>query len=179
MTTALLIIDVQEALCTGRHAMFEAARVIDRINLVARRARAVGAPVIMVQHEQDAGPLAHAGHGWQLAAGLETDESDRLVRKKSADAFHHTELHSLLQSLAVRGLIVCGMQTDFCVDTTTRRALALGYPVVLVADGHTTTDNAVLGAAQIIAHHTVTLTHLTSFGPLVEALPADQVHPEI
>ena len=178
MTSALLIIDVQEALCSGKHAVFEADRVIDRINRVARKARAIDAPVIMIQHEADAGPFEHAGPGWALAAGLETADTDRLVRKRTADAFHHTELHSMLQSLQVRSLIVCGMQSDFCVDTTTRRALALGYPVVLVADGHSTVDNAVLGAAQIIAHHAATLCHLSSFGPLVEAVPADQVQPE-
>lgn len=62
-------------------------------------------------------------------------------------------------------LVVCGFQSEFCVDTTTRRALALGYPVTLVADGHSTTDNGVLSAAQISAHHNATLTNIVSFGP--------------
>jgi nicotinamidase-related amidase len=75
----------------------------------------------------------------------------------------------------VTELVLCGMQSDFCVDTTTRRALALGYPVVLVSDGHTTVDNAVLSAAQITAHHNETLTNITSFGPRVRALPAHTI----
>ena len=59
------------------------------------------------------------------------------------------------------------MHTEFCVDTTTRRALALGDPVTLVEDAHTSAGNAVLPAAQVIAHHNITLSNISSFGPRV------------
>ena len=98
-----------------------------------------------------------------------------LLRKTASDSFHLTGLQDLLRSHGVTSLVVCGMQSDFCVDTTTRRALALGYPVVLVADGHTTLDNRVLAAAQIVAHHNETLANLESFGPRVLPVPAAQV----
>ena len=62
------------------------------------------------------------------------------------------------------------MHTEFCVDTTTRRALAAGYPVVLVADAHTPEDKPHLSAAQIIRHHNETLANITSFGPQVRAI---------
>ena len=42
--------------------------------------------------------------------------------------------------------------------------MALGYPVVLVSDGHSTVDNGVLSAAQISAHHNKTLASIESFG---------------
>ena len=57
MTTALLIIDVQQALCAGQWAVFEAARVIDRINQVTALARSTGAPVVYIQHEESEGPM--------------------------------------------------------------------------------------------------------------------------
>ncbi len=63
------------------------------------------------------------------------------------------------------------MQTGFCVDTTTRRALALGFPVVLVEDAHTTEGNRHLTAAQVIRHHNTTLANITSFGPRVRTIP--------
>ncbi|WP_332825532.1 cysteine hydrolase family protein, partial [Ramlibacter sp.] len=151
--TAVLVIDVQQALCTGEHAAFEADLVVERINRVTRKARAAGAPVVVIQHESHDGPLAHGSAGWTLARGLETLPTDVLLRKTATDSFHRTELNDLLQARGVTHLVICGMQSDFCVDTTTRRALALGYPVSLVSDGHTTTDNAVLTAAQITAHH--------------------------
>ncbi len=90
---------------------------------------------------------------------------DLRLRKTATDAFHRTELQAWLQARGIDHLVICGFQSDFCVDTTTRRALALGYPVTLVADGHATVDNGVLAAAQITAHHNRTLADIESFGP--------------
>ncbi len=175
MSDALLIIDVQRALCSGPYAAFGAARVVDRINLVSRAGRERGALVIIVQHEARDGPLAYGTEGWQLAQGLVVHSSDTLLRKQATDSFHSTKLHELLQPHKITNLVICGLHSEFCVDTTTRRALALGYPVTLVADGHSTMDNGVLSAAQISAHHNTTLTNISSFGPRASALPADQV----
>ena len=69
-------------------------------------------------------------------------------------------------------LVICGMHTEFCVDTTTRRALALGYPVTLVEDAHTSAGNAALPAPQVIAHHNITLSNISSFGPRVRLVSA-------
>jgi nicotinamidase-related amidase len=49
------------------------------------------------------------------------------------------------------------MQTEYCVDTTCRRAYSLGYDIVLVEDGHSTWDTEHLAASQVIAHHNATL----------------------
>lgn len=171
MSTALLVIDVQHALCSGDYAAFEIDRVIDNINAVAAKARAAGATVVFIQHEED-GPLRFDTEGWQLAVGLAASPDDPRVRKTACDSFHQTGLQALLQQRGITRLVVCGLQTDFCVDTTVRRALALGYDVTLVADAHSTLANDVLSAAQIIAHHNATLSNLTSFGPRVEVTPA-------
>lgn len=175
MSTALLIIDVQQALCSGEYAAFESERVIERINHVSGKARKAGAPVVVIQHESPSGPLEYGTRGWQLAAGLDTQSSDIFLRKKATDSFHNTELHKLLQARGITQLAICGLQSEFCVDTTTRRALALGYPVLLIADGHSTMDNGVLSAAQISAHHNATLSNITSFGPRARAIPANKV----
>ena len=132
----------------------------------------------MIQHESEGGPLDFGTDGRKLAEGLETSPTDIFVRKKATDSFHQTELQALLQEKGTRDLVICGLQSDFCVDTTTRRALALGYPVVLVADGHSTLDNRVLSAAQISAHHNETLTNITSFGPRVRAILASEFRVE-
>lgn len=163
MPTALLIIDVQQALCTGPQAVAAAESTIANINLLSQRARAARAPVILVQHE-GGGALEYGSAGWQLAAGLQSTEQDALLRKRGSDAFHQTDLQSMLKMRHISHLVICGMQTEFCVESTVRRSLALGYPVTLAQDAHTTTDNEVLQAAQIVAHHNRTLSHLGAYG---------------
>jgi nicotinamidase-related amidase len=178
MKSALLIIDVQRALCSGKWSAFDIDSTVDRINEVAGKARAAGAPVLLIQHEEDDGPLQFGTDGWQLYERLAVQPADIRVRKTATDSFHRTELQSLLQSRDVGRLVVCGLQSEFCVDSTVRGALALGYPVLLVADGHSTLDNGVLSAAQISAHHNVTLANLSSFGPRVTTTPAAEVRIE-
>jgi nicotinamidase-related amidase len=173
--TALLVIDVQQGLCEGEQDAFESQAVIARINLVAEKARAAGALVVVVQHEGTSGYLEFGSDAWQVAHALRVEAGDLRIRKTTPDAFHRTELQGLLERHAVRHVVICGMHTEFCVDTTTRRALALGYAVVLVEDGHTTQDNAHLSAAQIIRHHNETLTNISSFGPRVHAVCAEDL----
>jgi nicotinamidase-related amidase len=175
MSSAFLIIDVQTALCSGQFATFENKRVIEKINLVSEKARAANALVIVIQHASDGGALALGSEGWQLADGLIVQGSDIVIGKTATDSFHKTSLQALLNQNNIKHLVVCGMQSDFCVDTTVRRALGLGYAVTLVSDGHTTLDNEVLTAAQISAHHTLTLANITSFGPRVTPLTAEQI----
>lgn len=175
MTTALLIIDVQQGLCEGEQAAFDSPLVIARINEIAAKARAAGALVVFIQHESGPGYLEFGTDAWKLSLGLHADPTDVRVRKTTPDSFHRTVLGELLTQHAITELVICGMHTEFCVDTTTRRALALGYQAVLVADGHTSAGNAVLSAAQVIAHHNATLTNISSFGPRVRAVAAKDV----
>ena len=169
------MIDVQQGLCEGEHNAFESQQVIARINKVSEKARAASAVVIFIQHESKAGYLEFETRAWQLANGLHAEPTDLRVRKTTPDSFHHTELEEILKRHAVTNLVICGMHTEFCVDTTTRRSLALGYPVVLVEDAHTTEGNEHLSAAQVIRHHNDTLTNISSFGPRVRAISTENL----
>lgn len=152
--------------------------MIARINRVSAKTRAADAVVIFIQHEGKAGYLEFGTDGWQLAHDLHIEPADLRIRKTTPDSFHRTELEQVLKRHAVTDLVICGMHTEFCVDTTTRRALALGYPVVLVEDGHTTESNAHLTATQIIRHHNATLTNISSFGPKARAVAAEDLRIE-
>ena len=66
--------------------------------------------------------------GWLLAARLQARGSDLHQRKQNADSFHQTELQALPQGLGVTELVICGMQSDFCRVTTTRRAIGWRRP---------------------------------------------------
>ncbi len=101
------------------------------------------------------------------------------MRKTTFDSFHRTDLVQILKQHAPMQHLICGMHTEFCIDTTTRRALALGYPVVPVADAHTTEDREHLSASQIIRHRNVVLSGIESFGPRVRTIAADDLRFEV
>lgn len=164
MKTALLVVDVQTGLCTGEWAAFDIEAVIGRINRAITQARAAGAPIVFIQHEEDSGPLQFGSADWQLDARLDISPGDLRVRKTVANAFHHTDLQALLQSRGVQQVVVCGLQSEFCVDSTVRGALAQGFAVTLLSDAHSTLANGVLSAAQISAHHNATLVNLGGYG---------------
>ena len=64
--------------------------------------------------------------------------------------FFETELDIILKSEGIKNLIICGMQSELCVDSTSKDAFAHGYKVILVADGHSTYDRKNISAEQII-----------------------------
>lgn len=175
MKSAVLVIDVQQGLCEGEGAAFDCEGTISRINQVTQKARAARVPVLFIQHESTAGYLEHGSDAWQIANGVALDPADLKIRKTTPDAFLGTELESTLHSIGIEKLIICGMHSEFCVDTTTRRALALGFPVTLVSDGHTSAGNAAITAQQVIAHHNATLSNISSFGPRVQPVPTDSI----
>jgi nicotinamidase-related amidase len=175
MKSALLIIDVQEALCTGKWAMADIDRVVDRINPLAEKIRAAGGIVVLVQHEEPDSPLQPEAPGWRVYHRVETRPEDFRVRKASSDAFHQTELLGLLAAQGIDRLVICGLQSELCVDSTVRGALAHDYPVVLVADAHTTLDGGGLSAAQISAHHNYALANVASPDAKVTVVPAADV----
>ncbi|MFZ6847087.1 cysteine hydrolase family protein [Undibacterium sp. RuRC25W] len=175
MKSALLIIDVQRGLFDPEPHPFEADAVIARINILAERARYAGVPVIFVQHESTSSGLEFGGENWQLEQNLVVEEGDIILRKTTPDSFLKTELSDLLARERVEQLLICGYASEFCVDTTTRRAAALGFPAILVSDAHTTHDKEHAQAAVIIAHHNATLPNIHSFGPPIKALVSEQI----
>jgi nicotinamidase-related amidase len=175
MTTALLIIDVQRLLCVGEYECFEIKRVIDLINGLSARARVAGIPVILIQHEEKDSLLQQGSEGWQLAESLDTSTHDLRVRKTSQDSFYQTPLLQMLQRRDVERLIICGLQTDYCVNATVRQALKLGYDVVLAADAHSTVDTDNMAADDIIAEHNTRLARLSSPVSRIDVIATSEI----
>ncbi|BBT18140.1 MULTISPECIES: cysteine hydrolase family protein [Pseudomonadaceae] len=154
MSKALLVVDVQAGLFFADPEPWRAAELIATINRLADRARTAGAPVLYVQHDGEAGSELEPGCiGWQLHPGLERAPLDPVVRKTACDAFFETPLKATLQALGVTELVVVGYATEFCVDTSIRRATSEGFSVTLVSDGHTTKDRPHQRAEVIVEHH--------------------------
>lgn len=147
-TTVLLVIDVQVSVvneCT------ETGPVLERINALVQAARRRGSRVVFVQHGELEDPELRAGsEGWKLSPELVRRDDDIVVSKSYRDGFAETELDAVLRTLGARTLIVTGLQSDYCVQTTALSALSHGYDITVIEDGHTTCS-AVLPTATLEA----------------------------
>ena len=147
--TALLVIDAQLGVI-GNEA-YHRDEVLENIHLLLERARGSGTPVVYVQHNdpwmEPETPM------WQIHQVIAPREDEPVVQKEAPDSFYETNLQEELRARGITHLIITGGQTQYCVDTTTRRAVAQGYDVTLVSDAHTTDDSKTLPAEQIVAFY--------------------------
>jgi nicotinamidase-related amidase len=157
--TALVVIDVQLGMFAEQYPVVNGKELLATIRTLIGRARASGIPVIYIQHDGGENDLLQPDQpGWVIHPAIAPAVGDLVIRKRHPDAFQETSLQHELEARRLTHLIVAGMQTEYCVDTTCRRAYSLGYAVTLVQDAHGTWDSEHLKAAQIIAHHNQVLS---------------------
>jgi nicotinamidase-related amidase len=146
--TALLVVDVQEGAVARGPYLGEV--VLANIGRLIAACRTGGVEVIHVQHDGEAGEDEEPGSpGWELHAAVRPQPGERVVRKRFNSAFRETDLRSHLEEGGIGTLILVGIQTEYCVDTTCRVAFEHGFTVVMPEMTNTTFDNGELTAAQI------------------------------
>lgn len=129
-------------------------KLLSNISQLIGEARQVAIPVIFVQHNGEKGhPLERETKGWDLHPKLDITDKDLIVQKSTPDSFYDTGLQDILRSNKIQKVVIAGIQTEFCIDTTCRRAFGMGYEVTLIKDAHSTWDTDHLTASQIIDHH--------------------------
>ena len=166
---ALLVIDVQNAMVEAAHRGEE---LLANVGLLLEEARGAGAAVIFVQHDggEDYEPMMPGRPGWEIHERVAPRQGEPVIRKQESDSFYGTALEEELRSRGIGRVVVSGMSSEACVDTTCRSALSRGYAVTLAGDAHTTVNDAVLAmmgrgemsVAQIVAHHNDVLGSLSS-----------------
>jgi len=164
---ALLVVDVQVGMFDTEESVERAQEFLATLANLISRARESGTLVVYVQHCGAKGSWIEMDTpGWPIHPSIAPSEGDVVLLKREPDAFHGTSLQSLLEKHGIRQLIITGIATQYCVDSTVRAAYRLGYDVVLVEDGHTTWSGESLSASKIIDHHNRTLQR---FGAVVKA----------
>lgn len=169
MVKALVVIDVQKGMFELPQKLHRGEEVVQRLAAVLDRTRAQGVPIFHVRHESTGG-FERNTPGWFHHPAVAPKEGEPIIDKRRSSAFHGTDFHARLQAAGVDHLVICGMQTQFCVESTIRNAVTLGYKLTAIEDGHTTYDTEILTAPQIIAHH-----HSIWGGRFAELVPADKV----
>ena len=146
-TTALVLIDLQNGILGRKLAPISADELVERSKTLARRFRAEGAPVVLVNaapatdepravDESFALPKTLPAGFIDLAPGLAAP-GDILITKSTWGAFSVPELDRELRKRGVRTIALGGVATQFGVESTARQAWELGYELVIVTDATT------------------------------------------
>ncbi|MCG6205633.1 cysteine hydrolase [Rhodopseudomonas sp. HC1] len=87
----------------------------------------------------DPGPmgriLIRGEPGHDIIADLAPGADEIVIDKPGKGAFYATELEDVLQKYGIETLLVCGVTTEVCVNTTVREANDRGYRCVVIGDG--------------------------------------------
>lgn len=108
--------------------------------------------------------------GWEIHDAIKPRDKDIILQKNTPDCFNETDLKGYLDKLNIDHLILTGIQTEACVDTTCRRAFSLHYDVTLITDAHSTFDKEEISAPQIINHHNEVLRWFSNTETLDEVI---------
>jgi nicotinamidase-related amidase len=166
--TALMIVDVQVGMYEESNPVANGEELLTTLGQLIVQARETDTPIIYIQHDGGEDDLLEAGKpGFPIHPDIAPEEDDIVICKQHPDSFQGTNLQLELERLEISRIVLAGIQTDYCVDTSCRRAYSLGYDVILVQDGHSTWDTEQLKASQIIAHHNEVLGN--SFSSLTAA----------
>lgn len=152
--TTLLVIDMQRCNFEESPQVHNGSDLLSKIDALVTQARATGMPIIYIQHCGPEDAIDEPGTpGWEIHPNITPTGDDTVVQKSHPDAFQDTNLQDELRAKGIERLVITGIQTEYCIDTTCRRAYSLNYDVILVKDAHSTWDSDLLTAPQIIAHH--------------------------
>lgn len=138
---ALVLIDCQNTYREGimqlsgvEPALKEARRVLDR-------ARALGRPVIHIQHDAGPGtPYDVRADIGRIAGIVAPQDGETVITKAYPNSFVQTSLDEELKRLGVKNLVLVGFMTHMCVNSTARGAFNLGYAPTVVASATATRD---------------------------------------
>ncbi|KUG19764.1 amidase [hydrocarbon metagenome] len=145
--SALLVIDMQGYFLDRRSPAYipAAPAIVRNVRALMDGFLARSRPIILTRHLDDGegGGLMHAWWGTALTRddpGSEiiselSDPAAIVMEKSQYDAFYGTELEAVLQAAGVRQVVITGVMTHLCCETTARSAFVRGYAVFLPIDG--------------------------------------------
>ncbi len=145
--TALLVIDMQ------RYFHGIAAPIIKNVVSLIDRCRNNRVPVIYTRHghrnlDSDGGMLKvwwgdgimYGSNDWKIMDEVQPLGSEPVIDKMRYSAFYGTKLDDRLRQEEVEDLVICGVMTNCCCETTAREAFMRDYRVFFVADGTATAN---------------------------------------
>jgi len=148
--SALLVVDMQYFFLDPASPTYTCGgqAIIPNIQKIIRAFRQAGRPVIYSRHVHhpdglDAGIMGWWWEGMCLEGSPESEihrdiapiGNEKVINKHRYSAFYNTDLETILRILKVEDLVMTGIMTNMCCESTTRDAYFRDYRVFFTADG--------------------------------------------
>jgi len=152
MDTALLVIDIQDSFKTdpARWASRNNPAFERNVTELIATFREASHPVIFVLHNDPDPGFRPGDPEVRLMDFLDRREHEPLIVKNKRNAFTSTDLQQRLDALGVRKVVISGISTEQCCETTARVAADLGYDVDFVTEATATFPIGSLSADAIV-----------------------------
>ena len=138
MGRALLLVDIQNDYFTGgKMELHGSAEASLRAKAALRHFREKGDPVIHIQHvsaRPGAGFFVPETQGVEIHENVKPLAGETVFQKHFPNSFRETPLLEYLKERGIDDLVVCGMMTAVCVDSTVRAAFDYGLKCTLLSD---------------------------------------------
>lgn len=135
---AVIVIDVQnDYFPNGKMELSGSVKAGEKIAEYLKIAREKNIEVIYIQHisvREGAGFFIKGSEGVKIYEGITPMKKEKIFQKNYPNSFRDTGLYEYLKSKKISNLIICGMMTQMCIDTTVRAAFDLGFKVTVLAD---------------------------------------------
>jgi nicotinamidase-related amidase len=149
---ALLVVDVQNALVLAKP--FAIDEVISNIKRLINVCRENNVEVIYIQHtDKIGGELELNSDGWKIYEEISPTTTEKVICKNYNSAFKETSLKEYLDNKGINELIITGMQTEYCFDTTCKIAFEYGYKVIIPEKTNTTFNNGNISAKDLYEYY--------------------------
>jgi len=166
--TALVIIDIQnDYFPGGTMELVSADETASKAANILSYFRRKEMPVIHVQHislQEGATFFLPNTKGAEIHKTVTPLKTEKVITKNFPNSFRDTGLLDYLKENNISKLILCGMMTDVCVDSTTRAAMDFGFENTIITDAVTTRDREYNG--KVIPAEQVTESYLSGLNAL-------------
>ena len=144
MKSALILIDIQnDYFIGGKSELNHPIETAKSARAILDFFRESNSPVYHVQHintNSKATFFLSGSTGAEINPLVTPSEEEKVFIKHVPNSFYNTGLAETLSDNGIKHIVVCGMMTHMCIDTTVRSAKDLGLSVTLIEDACTTKD---------------------------------------
>ncbi len=132
---ALIVIDMQKGIFKKK--VFNEQVLVDNVNKLLAFFHEANKPVFLLRHTNGSF-LQENSEDWQISDEVNIRDDDIIINKTYSSVFKEKLFMSLLKEKKITSVVIAGLISNGCIKAAGLDGIKLGFPVVLISDGHST-----------------------------------------